>query len=335
MSKVSVEVSAKNNVRAGLDAARADLNKWKKETEGGLKLERENKVKRNVIGLASDLGNATSGTDALAAAGARLSDVFQNKLGTAIGIGFGVQMINWISEADKELANFTRRMEDLDASMKSIVTLDASSLKNQLQGIHKAARDNATGMSGDANIFSGFKDAFSYDYASDTHAGDRKMMEQIKIQQLELATSQELISRQKESADILEMRVRGENAAADALERQLKHQREIKDISLNAAPGSKAALREQSNRIFDAETTLIAQKENAKAMRGQGGVVAGSLQEAGGGGRSMSFFAGDTGQVLREQLAVMQQVLAALRSTNPAAAATSAHIPIQNFAFKP
>ena len=85
MSKDSVEVSAKHNVRAGLDAARADLNKWKKETEGGLKLERDSKVKRNVLGLASDLGSATSGTDALAAAGNRLSDVFQNKLNMYLG----------------------------------------------------------------------------------------------------------------------------------------------------------------------------------------------------------------------------------------------------------
>ncbi|NBW10137.1 MAG: hypothetical protein EBR82_19125 [Caulobacteraceae bacterium] len=334
MSKVSVEVSTKNNVRAGLDAARADLNKWKKETEGGLKLERDNKIKRNVVGLAGDLANATSGTDALAAAGARLSDVFQNKLGTAIGIGFGVQIVQWIADADRELANFTRRMEELDSTMQGIGSMESGGLQSLAQNFRKLAQENKTAMAGDANIFTAFKDAFSYDYASGTHAGDRKMQEQIKLQQAEQQAAQELIERQREHATILEMRVRDENEAADAMERQLKHAREIKDISLNAAPGSKGALRAESDRIFNLNETLIGQKQNAAAMKPQGGVVSGSLQEAGGGGRAMSFFAGDAGQVLREQLAVAQQVLYAIRSLSPSASALSASTPVRSFDFK-
>ena len=333
MSKVLVEVSAKNNVRAGLDAARADLNKWKKETEGGLKLERDSKVKRNVLGLASDLGSATSGTDALAAAGNRLSDVFQNKLKTALAIGFGVQILQWASEGSKEFANLTRQTEELTSALANLATMESGQLKSAMASSRQAGKEFANEVRQDSYDWLNLKQGFTL-LTTGQDIGQAKFDRQIAAQQAELLSAQELVARQKESADILEMRVRGENEAADALERQLKHQREIKDISPNAAPGSKKALREQSDRIFNAETTLIAQKENAKAMKAQGGVVAGSLQEAGGGGRAMSFFAGDAGQILREQLAVAQQVLYAIRSLSPGGAATSANIPVRSFDLK-
>ena len=334
MSKVSVEVSAKNNVRAGLDAARADLNKWKKETEGGLKLERDSKVKSNLLGLAGDLTKATSGTEALAAAGERLSEVFQNKLGTAIGIGIGVQVLGWIDEAQKGVLELKYSIEDLARADQKTPGAESGALRGQMDALRESMRQKERGLE-NPGFFSSFKDSIVGGLGFQTT--QEKTIEELKKQQDSLLiTEGQLLSRQQESANILEMRVRGENEAADALERQIKHARELYNIQKDFTnPTARASATDSSNRIFDAETTLIAQKENAKAMRGQGGVVAGSLQEAGGGGRSMSFFAGDTGQVLREQLAVMQQVLAALRSTNPAAAATSAHIPINNFDFKP
>tara|TARA_R110000868_G_scaffold177691_9_gene416711 strand:- start:241 stop:1245 length:1005 start_codon:yes stop_codon:yes gene_type:complete len=334
MGKVTVEVSAKNNVRAGLDAARADLNKWKKETEGGLKLERDSKVKSNLIGLAGDLTKATTSTEALAAAGARLADVFQNKLGTAIGIGIGVQVLGWIDEAQKGVLELKYSIEDLARGDQKTPGQEAGALRGQRDAIGESMRQKERAIE-NPGFLSSFKDSMMSLFGQQT-SQEKAMGEYKKLQDSLLINEGQLLSRQQETATVLELRVKGENEAADAMERQLKHARELYSIQRDFTnPQARASATDSENRIFAAQETLIARKNQAEATKAQGGVVAGSLQEAGGGGRALSFFAGDTGQILREQLAVMQQVLYAIRSTTPGSAATSASIPIKNFQHKP
>lgn len=105
-------------------------------------IEGERKVKRNLAGLASGLGNVRSGSDLAGLAIEKLSDVFKVGAGASIAIAAGFAAYEMIADKGREtIKEFTTAQNDADKAMKSATYTTTADALSELADKGNAAQD--------------------------------------------------------------------------------------------------------------------------------------------------------------------------------------------------
>ncbi|MDL5055251.1 hypothetical protein QQ056_17100 [Oscillatoria laete-virens NRMC-F 0139] len=128
MSDVEITVGANNQgLSSGLASAQSQLNSFGKSFDSAFGLDSENKIKRNLGGLVTDLSRANSLMDVLAISANRLENVFKSMASIGISFAVGLAMKSALEGAAKEADNLLGAMQktaSFSASGKTVADLE-------------------------------------------------------------------------------------------------------------------------------------------------------------------------------------------------------------------
>lgn len=232
MAEVEIKIGANTAaLQRGLQDSQRLVAKFKGDASRMQMFESDNKVKRNLVGLATDLANVQNVAGLTSTVVGRLGEVFKTSLGAGLVIGLGAAFINMGQESAAAMKQLDERIAGVREGVKGLATKDLQGataalrdFKQQVRELDKERKGRGFGdrvgdaMVGFGSLLTGGKFAV---------AADKRAEAEAVAQEATLKAQGAIVDRAREIADIADMRARGEYDAADALQQQLRFELEI------------------------------------------------------------------------------------------------------------
>lgn len=232
MAAVSVTIGAENKTKAGLDAAKSDVRKWKADVDkiangrggGGVVLEGDNKVKRSMANITSGLLQANNAGEAVISTLSGLENIFRSSLAGGVAATGMLVLASATMTANGEYEKLTENWKKSVGDIRNVNLFGNAAdnmqaftvIKNQFDELTKAQKQLFT-FKGSALSFLG------QSVGGDTKEEKLKQIDNRKAYLLELEenTVNRIVELEEKSLEVNKLKAAGKTEEAKKLQDQI------------------------------------------------------------------------------------------------------------------